>query len=171
MTSTTTLTGFTITDTALAKIREVMGQQQLEADEKNLRVFVEAGGGCCGGGPSFGLAFDRAQDGDASHAIGGLTVIVDPMSLPYCAGATIDYIDTPQMQGFKVNAPAMQKQESQGCGSGGGGCGCGSGGGGGGCGSGAGASHGHSHGEEHGHAHGGGGGGGGCCGSGGGGCH
>jgi iron-sulfur cluster assembly accessory protein len=159
MSTSATTPNLTITDTALTKIREVMAQQKLDADEKNLRVFVESGGGCCGGGPSFGLAFDRAQDGDSKFALGGMNVIVDPTSLPYCAGATIDYIDTPQMQGFKVNAPAMQK-ESSGCGSGG--CGCGSGGGGGGCGSGQG----HSHGQEHGHSHGGGGG----CGSGGGGC-
>ena len=172
-TTDTTLSGFTVTDAALAKIREVMSQQQLEADEKNLRIFVEGGGGggCCGGGPSFGLAFDRAQAEDTKFQHGGMTVIVDPMSLPYCAGATVDYLDTPEVQGFKVNAPALAKQESGGCGSGGGG-GCGSGGGagggggggggcgsggGGGCGSGAEASHDHSHGAEaaHGHSHGG----------------
>jgi iron-sulfur cluster assembly accessory protein len=143
-----TVTGLTITDAALAKIREVMAQQKLEADERNLRIFVE-GGGCCGGGPSFGLAFDRAQDDDAKFQHGGMNVIVDPMSLPFCTGATVDYLDTPEVQGFKVNAPAMQQMQS------GGGCssgGCGSGGGGGGCGSGgcsteSEASHGHSHGE------------------------
>jgi iron-sulfur cluster assembly accessory protein len=159
MTATTPSTGLTITDAALAKIREVMTQQSLEADEKNLRIFVEGGGGCCGGGPSFGLAFDRAQDADAKFSHGGMNVIVDPMSLPFCAGATIDYIDTPEVQGFKVNAPAMQKMSeggcsSSGCGSGGGG-GCG--GGGGGCGSGEG--HSHSHAEKS-HSHGGGN----CCG-------
>ena len=155
-TSTTPITGLTITDTALAKIREVMSQQTLEADEKNLRIFVEGGGGCCGGGPSFGLAFDRAQDVDAKFSHGGMTVIVDPMSLPYCSGATIDYLDTPEVQGFKVTAPAMQKQAEGGCGSGGGGCGSG---GGGGCGSGE--SQAHSHGGKS-HSHGGGGGGCGC---------
>ncbi len=161
-TSTTPTTGLTITDAALAKIREVMSQQQLEADEKNLRVFVESGGGCCGGGPSFGLAFDRAQEADTKFAHGGMSVIVDPMSLPYCAGATIDYLDTPEVQGFKVDAPAMKKSAESSCGSGGGGCGCGSGGGGGGggCGSGQGHSHPHSHAEKSG----------GGCGSGGCGC-
>jgi len=163
-TQTTPSIGLTITDAALVKIREVLAQQQLEADEKNLRVFVEGGGGgCCGGGPSFGLAFDKAQDVDAKFTLGGMSVVVDPMSLSYCTGATIDYLDTPEVQGFKVTAPALQK-ESSGCGSGGCGCsdggggggGCGSGGGGG-CGSGQ--SQGHSHAEKgHGHSHGGGGG-------------
>ena len=145
MTTTTTNAGFTITDAALAKIREVMAQQQLDTEERNLRVFVEAGGGCCGGGPSFGLAFDRAQADDAKFTHGDMSVVVDPMSLPFCAGATIDYLDTPEIQGFKVDAPAMKKAEGSSCGSGGGG-GCGSGGGG--CGSGQEHAHGHSHGEK-----------------------
>ena len=140
-----TVTGLTITEAALVKIREVMSQQTLEADERNLRIYVE-GGGCCGGGPSFGLAFDRAQDDDAKFQHGGMNVIVDPMSLQFCAGATVDYIDTPEVKGFKVNAPALQQLQS------GGGCGSGGcGGGGGGCGSGgcateSEAGHGHSHG-------------------------
>lgn len=162
----TTAPAMTISDSALAKIRDVMAQQQLEADERNLRVFVE-GGGCCGGGPSFGLAFDKATDEDTKFTLGGMNVIVDPMSLPYCAGATIDYLDGPEVQGFKVNAPAMQQQTGGGCssggcgsgGGGGGGGGCGSGGGGG-CGSGGG----HSHEAAKGHSHGGGGGGGCGCG-------
>jgi iron-sulfur cluster assembly accessory protein len=177
MTATGTTTTFTITDAALAKIREAMSQQQLASDENNLRVFVDGGGGCCGGGPQFGLAFDKAQDGDARFEHGGMNVVIDPMSLPFVAGATIDFVDTPEVQGFKVSAPAMQKMAQGGCSSGG--CGCGaneSGGGGGGCGSGgggcgSGGGHSHEHGgAEHshggGHAHGGhshGGGGGGCC--------
>src|SRR5262245_46003076 len=100
-TATGTSIGLTITEAALAKIREVMTQQPLEADEKNLRVFVDGGGGggCCGGGPSFGLAFDRAQEGDTRFEHGGMQVIVDPQSLPFCAGATIDYLDTKEVQG------------------------------------------------------------------------
>ena len=47
---------FTITDLAVAQVRTIMSQQTLEADERNLRVFVEGGGcgsgggggGCCG---------------------------------------------------------------------------------------------------------------------------
>lgn len=155
----------TITDSALTKIREVMSQQQLEADEKNLRIFVDGGGGCCGGGPSFGLAFDRKQDGDTQFSAAGMTIIVDPMSLPFCSGATIDFVDSADVQGFKVNSPAMQtlREQSSGGGCGGGSCGSGGGGGGcgsGGCGSGAEAEHGHSHAKPSG----------GACGSGGCGC-
>ncbi len=181
--SATTPTGtaieFTITDAALAQVRSVMAQQTLAPDERNLRIFVEGGGG---GGMGFGLAFDKAQDDDVRLERGGLGVVIDPASLPYVTGATIDFVQTPEVTGFKVTG-APRPAGGGGCGGGScssesgeskGSCGggsCGSGGGGGG------HSHehgGHSHGG-HGHEHGGhshgapkqsGGG----CGSGGGGC-
>jgi iron-sulfur cluster assembly protein len=110
---------FTITEAAVAQVRTIMGQQTLEADERNLRVFVE-GGGCCGG-VGFGLAFDRAQPDDVRLERSGLTVVIDPTSAPYVNGATIDFVNTPEVTGFKVSAPPMK---SGGCGGGS----CGSGG-------------------------------------------
>lgn len=154
-----------LTDSAVAKVTELLREQDIPAAESHLRLFV-SGGGC--GGPSFGLAFDKFEDGDAQIALAGLTVLVDPVTLPYVRGATIDFIQTPEVTGFKVTAPALLEMMG-GCSSGSCGSeassGCGSGGGGGGCGS-----HSHDHaGHDHaGHSHGGGGGGG--CGSGGGGC-
>ncbi len=169
MSATTPTLEFTITEAAIAQVRAVMAQQTLEADERNLRIFVE-GGGC--GGVGFGLAFDRAQSDDLKLERGGLTVVIDPQSAPYVNGATIDWVQTPEVTGFKVSAPPMKGGcGSGGCspeGGGGGGCGSGGGGGGGGgcCGSGGGG-HGHDH-AEHGHEHGakkqgGGCGSGGCC--------
>lgn len=165
--STQTTLDFTITDAAVAQVRTIMAQQTLDADERNLRVFVE-GGGCCGG-VGFGLAFDRAQPDDVKLERSGLTVVVDPQSLPFVQGATIDFVDTPEVTGFKVSAPPMagggcssgscgpegghSHGGGGGCGSGGGGCGCGTGQGSGACGSGA--SQGHAHGKKSG---------GGCCG-------
>jgi iron-sulfur cluster assembly accessory protein len=176
MSSTETQVEFTITEAAVGQVREIMSQQQVGADERNLRVFVE-GGGCCGG-VGFGLAFDAAQDGDVRLERSGLSVVIDPMSLPFVNGVTIDFVNTPEVQGFKVSAPPMPKgaqgggccgssaeaSSGGGCGSGGGGggggCGCGTGQGTGACGSGAASGHGHG-----GHAHGAKShGGGGCCG-------
>lgn len=148
-----TLVEFTITDAAVAQVRQIMSQQSLGADEQNLRVFVDGGGGCCGGGGvGFGLAFDRAQADDVRLDRAGLTVVIDPQSLPFVHGATIDFVDTPEVTGFKVSAPPMKM--AGGCGSAGGDCSSG----------GCGPSDGHGH--AHGHSHGGGGG----CGSGGCGC-
>ena len=92
-----------VTDLAVAKVNEVLEQQGLTADESNLRVYV-AGGSCCG--PSFGLAFDTARDDDAKVESNGLTILIDPMSLPHVAGASIDFVDTAEVQGFKVSVPS-----------------------------------------------------------------
>jgi len=146
--STQSTVNVTITESALEKVREIMAQQELPEEERNLRIFVD-GGGC--GGPGFGMAFDRAQQDDVRLERGGMAVVVDPRSLPYVEGATIDYLDEGEVQGFKVSNPNLaaggcgcssQEQQSNGCGSGG--CGSGSDGG-----------------HEHGHSHGGHGGG--CC--------
>ncbi len=95
-----------LSDTAVAKIREVMEQHEgLQADECNVRLFVD-GGGCSG--PSFGLAFDRRQDGDVVTEQGGLTILVDPASAPYVHGATVEFIETPQISGFRVTNPRLQ---------------------------------------------------------------
>ena len=165
MSSTETQVEFTITEAAVGQVREIMAQQDVGADERNLRVFVE-GGGCCGG-VGFGLAFDAAQDGDVRLERSGLSVVIDPMSLPYVNGVTIDFVNTPEVQGFKVSAPPMPKSGGGCCGSSaegssGGGCGSGGGGGGGGCGCGTGQGTGacgsgassQEHGHSHGHAHG-----------------
>ena len=98
----TTEIAIALTDLAVAKVNEVLEQQGLTAEESNLRVYV-AGGSCCG--PSFGLAFDTARDDDVKVVSNGLTVLIDPMSLPHVKGATIDFVDTAEVQGFKVTVP------------------------------------------------------------------
>jgi iron-sulfur cluster assembly accessory protein len=41
----------------------------------------------------------------ASQDIGGFEVVIDRKSLPYLAGATIDYVDTLKQQGFVIDNP------------------------------------------------------------------
>ena len=36
---------------------------------------------------------------------GGVKVVVDRMSVPYLAGATIDFVDTIEKQGFTIDNP------------------------------------------------------------------
>ena len=103
-TPTTSVDPVVLSPVAAAKILEVMaGQDDLNDDEKNLRLFVE-GGGCSG--PSFGIVFDKAADDDTHFECEGVSVIVDPLSLPYASGAHVDFIQTPEVTGFKVTAPA-----------------------------------------------------------------
>ena len=89
-----------LTPAAAAKIRDLMAQ---ETDVSVLRVAIE-GGGCSGF--QYGLGFDRgAQEGDVELECGGVKVVVDPFSAPYLKGATVDYLETIQESGFKIDNP------------------------------------------------------------------
>ena len=89
-----------LTPAAAVKIRELMAQ---ENDVSVLRVAIE-GGGCSGF--QYGLGFDRsAQEGDLEFEQEGVKVVVDPFSAPYLSGATVDYLETIQESGFKIDNP------------------------------------------------------------------
>jgi iron-sulfur cluster assembly protein len=89
-----------LTPAAAVKIRELMAQ---EHDVAVLRVAIE-GGGCSGF--QYGLGFDRgAQEGDHEFECEGVTVVVDPFSAPYLRGAQVDYLETIQESGFKIDNP------------------------------------------------------------------
>jgi len=89
-----------LTPAAAGKIRELMAT---ETDVSVLRVAIE-GGGCSGF--QYGLGFDRgAQEGDLEFEIEGVKVVVDPFSAPYLKGATVDYLETIQESGFKIDNP------------------------------------------------------------------
>ena len=74
-------------DAAARKVGELIAE---EANPKlKLRVYVQ-GGGCSGF--QYGFTFDEAiEEGDATFENQGVTLIVDPMSFQYLAGAEIDY--------------------------------------------------------------------------------
>ncbi len=101
----------TLTETAAGKLAGTMQEKGL-ASEHALRVFVK-GGGC--GGMQYGMTFDQARDGDEVYEQHGLRVIVDPTSLFYIEGATIDYVDNLMGGGFHIDNP--QATSSCGCGS------------------------------------------------------
>src|SRR5438876_11304135 len=89
-----------LTPAAAVKIRALMAE---DADVSVLRVAIE-GGGCSGF--QYGLGFDRgAQEGDHAFECEGVTVVVDPFSAPYLSGSTVDYLETIQESGFKIDNP------------------------------------------------------------------
>ena len=89
-----------LTPAAAAKIAALMAE---ETDVSVLRVAIE-GGGCSGF--QYGLGFDRgAQEGDHEFVCEGVKVVVDPFSAPYLSGATVDYLETIQESGFKIDNP------------------------------------------------------------------
>ncbi len=89
-----------LTPAAAEKIRGLMAE---EADVSVLRVAIE-GGGCSGF--QYGLGFDHgAQEGDHEFECEGVKVVVDPFSAPYLRGARVDYLETIQESGFKIDNP------------------------------------------------------------------
>jgi iron-sulfur cluster assembly accessory protein len=89
-----------LTPAAAEKIRTLMAE---ESDVSVLRVAIE-GGGCSGF--QYGLGFDRdAQEGDHEFECEGVRVVVDPFSVPYLTGARVDYLETIQESGFKIDNP------------------------------------------------------------------
>ncbi len=101
----------TLTDSASAKVRELLNQ---EGDESlALRVAVRPGG--CSGF-SYEMFFDseKASD-DVSADFGeGVSVVVDPSSAQLLQGATLDYKDGLQQTGFAIDNPNASRT-----------CGCG----------------------------------------------
>jgi len=90
-----------LTATAADKVRSLLEQEG--RDDLRLRVAVQPGG--CSG-LIYQLYFDeRLLDGDATRDFDGVEVVVDKMSVPYLLGASIDFEDTIQKQGFTIDNP------------------------------------------------------------------
>ena len=92
----------TVTPTAASKIRELLTQRNLP--NHALRVFV-SGGGCSG--LQYGMAFEgNPQEFDTLiEAEPGVRVVIDPTSIMYVGGATIDFVDSLMGGGFRIENP------------------------------------------------------------------
>jgi iron-sulfur cluster assembly protein len=91
-----------LTERAAEKILSLMAEEPAgEADV--LRVAIQ-GGGCSGF--EYALGFDAgAEEGDLQLEQHGVRVVVDPFSAPYLQGASIDFLETIQEAGFKIENP------------------------------------------------------------------
>ncbi|GAC1324507.1 MAG: iron-sulfur cluster assembly accessory protein [Mycobacteriales bacterium] len=90
-----------VTDVAAAKVKSLLEQEG--RDDLALRIAVQPGG--CSG-LRYQLFFDERQlDGDVVTDFNGVNVVVDRMSVPYLGGATIDFVDTIEKQGFTIDNP------------------------------------------------------------------
>ncbi len=88
-------------DSAASKVRTLIEEEGNEA--LKLRVFV-TGGGCSGF--SYGFTFDEEiADEDTAVVNGGITLVVDSLSIQYLTGAEIDYREGLQGAQFLVNNP------------------------------------------------------------------
>ncbi len=92
--------------------RQVQAMRTAQADaSKQLRVFVESGG--CSGF-EYGMSFDLAKPDDNVFESEGVRVLVDPASLAYLNGCSIDFDDGLHGKGFEIKNPNAQST-----------CGCG----------------------------------------------
>jgi len=99
------------TDSAIAKVKEIMAQQN--PVPAGLRVGV-VGGGCSGF--SYSMSFENGGGMmDKAFDFDGLKVFVDATSLMYLKGVSVDYIETLEAAGFKFDNPNVKST-----------CGCGS---------------------------------------------
>jgi iron-sulfur cluster assembly protein len=101
-----------ITDKGAEKVHEFLSSQQADVSVAGLRVGVR-GGGCSGF--QYQLAFDEQRESDIVFESHGLKLLVDGESLQFVSGSTIDYEESLQGAGFKVNNPNVVAA-----------CGCGS---------------------------------------------
>ncbi len=123
-----------LTPAAENKLRELLRTRNIP--NYGLRIFV-TGGGCSG--LQYGMAFEpQAREFDTVIEQNGIRLFVDPTSLMYLQGASVDFVDTLMGGGFKIDNPnavsscgcghsfrtkdSSTTDEGASCGSG---CGCG----------------------------------------------
>ena len=93
-------TDLTMTERAARRIGEIL---RSEPSGAMLRLSV-LGGGCSGFQYKFDVERDKAED-DVTIDRGGVTLLVDSISLQYLAGSEIDFVDDLIGASFKVNNP------------------------------------------------------------------
>ena len=102
----------TVTEDAAREALSLMDGEGLDTDISGLRLFVQQGG-CAG--LSYGMRFDTEPEADdtiTEHH--GLRVFVDPASMRYIEGSTLEYESGLQGAGFNVDNPNVVSE-----------CGCG----------------------------------------------
>jgi iron-sulfur cluster assembly protein len=90
-----------VTPMAATKIKELL--QARNIPDHALRVFV-SGGGCSG--LQYGMAFEgNPQAHDTMVEVDGVRLCIDPTSMMYVGGATIDFVDSLMGGGFRIDNP------------------------------------------------------------------
>lgn len=130
-----------LTEAAVSTVKGLLAEKNVP--DHGLRVFV-SGGGCSG--MQYGMALE-AEPRPYDHVVesSGIKVFIDPTSMMYLSGCTIDYVDSLMGGGFSIDNPNAVstcgcghsfKTDQQGAGAaagaasdaakatGGGGCGC-----------------------------------------------
>ena len=91
-------------DAAASRVKTLIAEE--ENPELKLRVYI-TGGGCSGF--QYGFTFDEAvNEGDAVIVKDEVTLVVDPMSLQYLMGGTVDY--TEGLEGARFSSITLMQR-------------------------------------------------------------
>jgi len=107
--------GLTITPTARERLQALQQERGLEGYA--LRFYIAGGCSCS---PQIAMAFDdTVRETDHVLEVEGLRVVMDADTLALLEGAQVDFIRTPEGEGFVLSLAATPAPEHDG------GCGCG----------------------------------------------
>jgi iron-sulfur cluster assembly protein len=99
-----------LTEAAAKRVAEIL--KQSNKSDHSLRIFVR-GGGCSGF--SYGMSVEKSPTPDDIVVEDkGVKVLVDKYSAEYLHGSTVDYVESLQSSGFKIENP--NAVQSCGCG-------------------------------------------------------
>jgi iron-sulfur cluster insertion protein len=101
-----------MTDAAKLKLKQLLEEE--EESGLMLRIFI-TGGGCSGFQYGFTFEEEKTTDDIVFEQDVGVALIVDPMSLQYLVGSTIDFVESVLSSQFTINNPNAETT-----------CGCGS---------------------------------------------
>jgi iron-sulfur cluster assembly accessory protein len=93
-----------LTQMAAGKVKELLEEEGRA--EIALRVAVQPGG--CSGLRYAMYLDDQLSDKDVTDEQFGVRVVIDRMSVPYLAEATIDFVDSLEQSGFTIDNPVAQ---------------------------------------------------------------
>lgn len=91
-----------VTESAASRIHDLLERdEKLESHFLRLKVI---GGGCSG--LRYELTFDdQTREVDSEIEIGGIRVVTDEKSALYLMGSSLDFVDTLNESGFKIENP------------------------------------------------------------------
>jgi iron-sulfur cluster assembly protein len=102
-----------VSDKAAGQLVNIFGEQGKAG--AMLRVWV-AGLGCSGFRYGMGIEDREPEHDDTIFDANGIRVVVDPQSLSYMNGSTVDWIEDPVNGGFSIANPNPAPEKECGCG-------------------------------------------------------
>ena len=104
-----------VSDKAAGQLTTLLSEQG--KPDATLRVWV-AGLGCSGYRYGMGIDEKEPEEGDQIFESNGVRLVIDPQSLSYMDGSTVNWVDEPDNSGFAIDNPNPAPEKECNCGSG-----------------------------------------------------